>query len=113
VTPSADGEELDLLPFNRHDPANRLTVVPELRMITRVIGRPSAMAIRATSVRASDQRAPNADYACLDECLRCLDLCARDSVTVDPVQRQVWSPRASGPGSFNAARIWLSPSIRQ
>ena len=42
-----------------------------------------------------------------------VDLCARDSVTVDPVHRQVWSPRTSGPGPFNAARIWLSPSIRQ
>jgi hypothetical protein len=42
-----------------------------------------------------------------------VDLCTRDSVTVDPVPRQVWSPRTSSPGPFNAARIWLSPSIRQ
>src|ERR1019366_10471422 len=34
-----------------------------------------------------------------------VDLCARDSVTVDPVHRQVWSPRTSGPGPFIAARI--------
>src|ERR1039457_4226286 len=70
-------------------------------------------ATRAAQGSHRNEPVQNADYACLDECLRCRRSVRPRLGDRRPVHRQVWSPRTSGPGPFNAARIWLSPSIRQ